>query len=196
MGVKNDSPSYKFLNIKEGKLKLKEGDEIKTYASIEGRIKRVEFSIEEYAGVMYEKAKILITDDADVYVLQMNTSSGYFRGLFNSLKTSLNPHGFIEITPSYKKGDNGNPKTTCFVKQSGQNLKHAFTKDNIASSDFPPIITSIHKGKTIYDDTEQILYWKNWINDTFNKGYEPKPIEKEDRELTPIEKEIADDLPF
>ena len=196
MALKNDSSNYTFLNIKEGRLKLKDGDDVKTFTSIEGRIKRVEFSIEEYEGTMYEKAKIHITDDADVYVLQMNTNSGYFRGLFNSLKTSLNPYGFIEITPSYKKCENGNPKTTCFVKQSGENLKHAFTKENSGKGEYPQVETSVYDGKTTYNSTAQILYWKDWINKTFNSGYDIKPIEKTDRELTPIEKEIVDDLPF
>jgi hypothetical protein len=189
-GLKESTGSLTFVNIKEGNLVVKQQDgTLKAYRQLGGCIKKISFSIEEYEGRKYEKAKILIDNVGEGYLLQMRTDSGYFRGFCNSLKSSTNPKGELEISPSYKKQDGKNPQTTCFVSQNGKALKHAFTKDNMG--DLPALKTTEFKGETHYDNTDQINYWKKWLLEIFND---------DSTSSTPMDAsnitEPIDDLPF
>ena len=161
MGLNNNDNKATFVNISEGRLYTKEKDKERQYfTDIDGTITKVEFKDEEYQGQQFEIAKITLVDKDDRYILQMRTDSGYFRGFCNSLKSSPNPTERINIAPSSKEKD-GKPQTTCFVKQYGRALKHAHTMDNMG--DLPQVKQVTFKGKTQWDGTEQINYWKNWL---------------------------------
>jgi len=191
MGLKDARSSYTYVNIKQGQLVVKVDNEVKTYRSIEGVIKKVEFVMEEFEGRKIEKAKFLIDDVGDWYILQMRTDSGYFRGFVNSLRSSSKPKGLLEVIPNIKKVDGKNPQTTCFVFQEGNALKHYFTKD--FNGDYPELEKKEIKGQIVYDNYNQIQYWKKWLNEVFNStstSADITPTEVSDNE------EIVDDLPF
>ena len=89
-----------FLNIKEGKLVSKnESGEIQTHDGVKGTLVKIDFVTDEYEGRNFEKARIMIKYQEDVYLLQMKLDSGYFRGFCNSLKSG-NPKEEIYIKPS------------------------------------------------------------------------------------------------
>ena len=173
-----------YLNInKEGKLyrKNKEGN-IETYASLKGRLTGVELYTDET--YKKEKIKLFVSSDEN-YILQMNVDSGYFRGFCNSLKSG-NPKNEITITPFSKIGEKGVAQTTCFVNQDGKFLKHYFSKSfNGTANDILPELKSFEfKGETKFDNTEQLKYWKNWLQNLFTETSE------EDEEL------VTEKLPF
>ena len=167
-GLKENNGSITFLNIKEGRLNVKQPNgSIKAYGSIGGVVTKVSFSKDQFEGKEYERAKIIITNGEERYMLQMNTESGYFRGFCNSLRSASDLHGEVEISPSYKKEGNSNPQTTCFIKQYDKTLKHRFTKDNMG--DFPELKIIERDGKRFFDNSGQIEYWKKWLLDTYGE---------------------------
>jgi len=187
----NTSEKVTYVNIKEGKLVVKQSDKtLKEYKAIEGVIRKVVFNQEEFDGKKFERAKFYINAVGEMLILQMRTDSGYFRGLCNSLRSSNAIKQMLEIQPYYSKQD-GMPKTTCFVIQNGTALKHFFNKNNLG--DFPQLETHEFKGQTMYDGTKQIEYWKNWLNQTFTETSE---LQKQIFETEPQISAATDDLPF
>ena len=188
---KNQNLNATYVNIKEGSLVTKTKDGIiESYDSLEGVIEKVEFLTEQYEGKNVEKAKFYINAIGEVFILQVKTNSGYFRGLCNSLASSLTPKDMLKIVPSFKKDDKGKPKSTCFVGQNGKFLKHAFTKENMGN--LPDLEKVTFKGEVQYDNTKQIDFWKNWLFDIYNfntKVVETAIIDEDDDDY-------IDDLPF
>lgn len=181
-----------YVNIKEGKLVVKQMDKtLKEYSSIEGTIRKVLFVDEEYNGNKFEKAKFYINTTQELLILQMRTDSGYFRGLCNSLKSSNYPKETIEVVPHFNNTD-GKSKTTCFVKQNGISLKHFFTKQNVG--EFPQLEVQEFKGKVIYDNSKQIAYWKNWLNQLFIETKEELKVNQKKLDFDSTSQ--IDDFPF
>ena len=155
-----------YLNIKNGKIVVKIDGVLTNFASVTGTIKSVRFEDGEYNGDKYELAKIFIDNGkGSDYCLQMKVDSGYFRGLCNSLRSSATPTAQVEITPTVRNNDKGKPQTTCFVSQSGKNLKYAFTVKDMG--ELPLLKVMDVKGKKVYDNTEQLNYWKEWLKKTY-----------------------------
>ena len=187
---KNQNLNATYVNIKEGALVVKTKDGIlESYDSLEGVIEKVEFITEQYEGKNIEKAKFYINAIGELFILQIKTNSGYFRGLCNSLANATSPKGMIKIVPSLKKDDKGKPKSTCFVGQDGKFLKHAFTKENMGG--LPDLDKVTFKGEVQYDNTKQIEFWKNFLNDIYNSS--SKSIEIDNTE---DDEDYIDDLPF
>lgn len=201
MGLENNSGGGTFVNIKEGKLYTsKKGEDKKFFDAIRGTIVSVKFEQDSFDGTAFEKATFTIADGNDKYLLQMRTDSGYFRGLCNSLKSG-NPTERTKFTPSYKKEEGETPKTTFFVEQNGKTLKHTHTRDNVG--DLPPLEQVTFKGKTQWDGSNQIVYWKDWLNsiewehELFSDGNEKSnEYVKEEAYSATLNPEIIDDLPF
>jgi hypothetical protein len=186
---KNQNLNATYVNIKEGSLVVKTKDGIlETYDSLEGIIEKVEFLTEEYEGKKIEKAKFFVNAIGEVFILQVKTNSGYFRGLCNSLASATAPKELLKIVPSLKKDDKGKPKSTCFVGQNGKFLKHAFTKENMG--ELPDLEKVTFKGEVQYDNTKQIEFWKNWLSDIYNTNSIVLENNIEDDD------EYVDDLPF
>lgn len=186
---KNQNLNATYVNIKEGSLVVKTKDGIlETYDSLEGVIEKVEFLTEEYEGKKIEKAKFFVNAIGEVFILQVKTNSGYFRGLCNSLASATAPKELLKIVPSLKKDEKGKPKSTCFVGQNGKFLKHAFTKENMG--ELPDLEKVTFKGEVQYDNTKQIEFWKNWLLDIYNTNSIVLENNIEDDD------EYVDDLPF
>lgn len=200
MGLENNSGKLTFVNIKEGKLYIKPKDsEVQFFDALSGVITKVEFANETYEGNTFERARITILDGEDKYLLQIRTDSGYFRGFCNSLRMG-NPTEKIRCAPSYKKEEGENPQTTFFIQQNGTTLKHYSTMEH--PEDVPQITKVKFKGKDVWDGTEQIEYWKNWLKSiqweheviAGGNGVQQKPPQHipEANDIT----EPIDDLPF
>lgn len=180
-----------FLNIKEGKLvSKKETGEIETYDGVIGTLTRIEFVKDEYEGRSFEKARITMRHKDEVYMLQMKLDSGYFRGFCNSLKSG-NSKEEIYIKPSLTKDEQGRNNATCFVKQGNSFLKHAYTKNNMG--DLPELKVVNFGGKTLYDNTEQVAFWKKWLDSVINTN--SNPTQEPSQNIEQIN-DFDDDLPF
>ena len=189
--VNEEKKGVIFLNIKEGKLvSKKENGETESFDGVRGTLIKIEFVKDEYEGRTFEKARIMIKYQDDVYLLQMKLDSGYFRGFCNSLKSG-NPKEEIYIKPSLSKDEQGRNNATCFVKQGNSFLKHAYTKNNMG--DLPELKVVNFGGKTLYDNTEQVAFWKNWLDSVINTK-DNETIENNQN----IEEsnDFNDDLPF
>jgi len=197
MGLNNNMDRPTYVNISKGRLFTKEKDKLPVYfTDIDGTITGVSFEENDFKGDKFEIVKFKISDNGDNYILQMRTDSGYFRGLCNSLKSGI-PTERVNITPSYKEIDD-KPQSTCFVKQYGKVLKHTYTKDK--QGDFPQVEVVTFKGKTQYDGSAQIEFWKRWLN-SLNFKHEiiadaPMPQTDNKQEKTFIEVDESSDLPF
>lgn len=189
--VNEEKKGVIFLNIKEGKLvSKKENGETESFDRVRGTLIKIEFVKDEYEGRTFEKARIMIKYQDDVYLLQMKLDSGYFRGFCNSLKSG-NPKEEIYIKPSLSKDEQGRNNATCFVKQGNSFLKHAYTKNNMG--DLPELKVVNFGGKTLYDNTEQVAFWKNWLDSVINtKNNEPI----ENNQNIEESNDFNDDLPF
>lgn len=186
--VNEEKKGIIFLNIKEGKLvSKKENGELESYDGVRGTITKIEFVKDEYEGKEFEKARMTIRYGDDVYMLQMKLDSGYFRGFCNSLKSG-NPKEEVYIKPSLSKVD-GKNSATCFVKQGNTFLKHAYTRNNMG--DLPELKVINFGGKTLYDNSEQLDFWKKWLDSSINT--QSTIIENETIEQS---KDFDDDLPF
>jgi hypothetical protein len=187
---KNQNLNATYVNIKEGALVTKTKDGVlESYDSLEGIIEKVEFITEEYEGKKIEKAKFFVNAIGELYILQIKTNSGYFRGLCNSLASATAPKDMLKIVPSLKKDDKGKPKSTCFVVQNGKFLKHAFTKENMG--ELPDLDKITFKGEVQYDNTKQIDFWKTFLNDIYNLSLKSFQTDNTEDDETYI-----DDLPF
>jgi hypothetical protein len=186
---KSQNTSATYVNIKEGSLVVKTKDGVlENFDSLEGVIEKVEFVTDEYEGKKIEKAKFYVNAIGELFILQIKTNSGYFRGLCNSLASANAPKETVKIVPSLKKDEKGKPKSTCFVGQNGKFLKHAFTKDNMGG--LPNLEKITFRGETQYDNSKQIEFWKNWLTDIFNSNSIVLENNIEDDD------EYVDDLPF
>jgi hypothetical protein len=198
MGLENNNANATYVHISNGRLVVKQNGEQVFYDQLTGIITNVEFIIDEYNEKQYEVLRVTLIDDHDKYLLKIRTDSGYFRGFVNALKMA-NITQPIVISPSSKE-ENGKTRTTCFLRQNGKPLKHAFTKDNMG--DLPPVERIMVNGIEQWDSTKQLNYWKTWlmgITWQLNNEYQNKQ-ESVNTTITQDEfdamESIDDDLPF
>ena len=57
-GLKDNVVNVTFLNIRQGRIVVKEQGAIKEYGAVEGSIRKIQFVEEEYEGKKVEKARI------------------------------------------------------------------------------------------------------------------------------------------
>jgi hypothetical protein len=198
MGLQNNNTNGTYVHISNGKLVVKENGEQVFYDQLTGVITNVEFVIEEYNQKQFEVVRFTLQDGDDKYILKIRTDSGYFRGFVNALKMA-NITQPIVVSPSSKE-ENGKTRTTCFLRQNGKPLKHAFTKDNMG--DLPQVERVTLNGIEHWDSTKQLTYWKTWLmsitwqlnNENRHKqdGVNTTITQDEFNELDAID----DDLPF
>ena len=198
MGLQNNNSNGTYVHISNGKLVVKENGEQVFYDQLTGVITNVEFVIEEYNQKQFEVVRFTLQDGDDKYILKIRTDSGYFRGFVNALKMA-NIKQPIVVSPSSKE-ENGKTRTTCFLRQNGKPLKHAFTKDNMG--DLPQVERVTLNGIEHWDSTKQLIYWKTWLmsitwqlnNENRHKqdGVNTTITQDEFNELDAID----DDLPF
>lgn len=193
MGLQNNqNQRITFVNISKGKLYTKEKDKDAIfYTEIYAYITKVDFRQDEYNGQKFEVAEFNLLDNGEKYVLKLRTDSGYFRGLANSLKSG-NPKEKFVIIPNYKE-EEGKTKTTCFVKQNGNALKHAHTLNN--PGDLPPAEKLNFKGKEMWDSSKQTEFWKKFLT---NANWYQQQGQPQDEEIIPFEddEKYIEDLPF
>ena len=200
MGLnKEEGRQITFVGISEGKLYTKKkGEEKEFFGSLTGTITKVKFEKDTYEGKEFERAAIYMVDGDENFCLHIRTDSGYFRGFCNSLRSGW-PTKMLTVSAASKE-DGGKVQTTCFVKQGGASLKHFYTKDK--QGDLPQLKRVRYNGKDIWDGTEQIEFWKNWLlsipfkNELF-AGAEESQSKAASKE--PLSQEVEDaskDLPF
>lgn len=196
-GLKENSGNVTFVGITKGNLAVRQQDgTVKAYRSLGGIVKKVTFAMNtpRNGGNPFETANFLIDNNGEAYVLSLFVDSRYFLSLCNFLKNA-DLSREVEISPSEKTNEEGKKIQTCFVKQDDKNLRAAYTKDNLG--DMPQLEVRQENGKTVYDNSAQIQFWKQWLLSVL-KTDEPQTQSKAFNEpVTDTQaQQFVDDLPF
>lgn len=93
-------------------------------------------------------------DSADVYNLQLSYSNS-FATAFLKMLPNIDVTKEMKLSPSIKEVD-GKNKSSLFVNQDGQTIKHAYTREN--PKDMPDLEEILVKGQKMWDDTKRIAF--------------------------------------
>lgn len=118
---------------------------------------------------------ITLEDEEGRYILQMPYSSGYSSAFLKILPNVDLTHK-VKITPKLTM-DGTKKKTSLFINQRGQALKHAFTKDN--PNGLPELEQKKVKGKVVYDDSDIMEFLEKMVVDEILpklKGQQPAKV--------------------
>jgi len=149
-----------FVNIKKGELtvKTKEGA-VETYGSLTGMLTGIGISKQEFQGQQYDRLELSISDGLEIYELQMRFDSGYSRGFCYTIKNA-DLEKPIKFAPMYKEKD-GKKESWLFLSQFGKPLPRYYRKD--APNGLPPMKKVTVKGKEIWDNTDQLNFWREML---------------------------------
>ena len=210
MGLSNNSHgSTTFLNVIGGKLSRKvtkdtegavsrvnkKGDTVYElqWNSLTAKITDISIRVNEEFGDQWE---ITLRDVIDEYKLQIPISGRIANG-FTFRLPNVDFTQEVEINTFIDKND----KPVLLLKQNGQTVKSAYTKD--APNGLPQLESVIFKGKEQWDDTKQQAFIKNMVETTIiPKLKQSKPAEfaKEVKAPQIRDKQEpdnqGDDLPF
>lgn len=164
------------------------------YDFIDGVITAIEAKESTYG----KQWSITLMDSDETQVLQMNYSGGYAAAFLKTLP-NVNLTEKVKIIPKLTiEGEK--KKTTLFVSQHGQALKHYYTKDN--PNGLPELKKIKIKGKPAWDDSdlmeflEQMVYTKIIPQLKKTKPAITPVDEYEDEVKAEYEDEVKDDMPF
>lgn len=101
-------------------------------------------------------------DGGDIYHLQLSYSNSFATALLKMLP-NVDLTKEMKVQPSVKEVD-GKNKSSLFINQNGQSVKHAYTKD--APNGLPSMTQVIVKGEKIWDDTDRIEFLYQMVMDT------------------------------
>lgn len=92
--------------------------------------------------------------DKKIYSLQLPYSNSFATALLKILP-NVNLDEVMTLSPSVKMID-GKNRSTMFVNQNGNAIKHAYTKD--APNGMPDMVEITVKGQKVWDDTDRIEF--------------------------------------
>lgn len=158
------------------------------YKGWKGKITNIEIKEHKEYGKFWN---VTLTDEDGDAIIQMNYSSGYSAAFLKTLP-NIDLTKDVVFTPSMKmEGDK--KKTTIFLSQNGNPLKHAFTKDN--PNGLPQLRQQKVKGKMVWDDSDLMEFLENMVKTEIipklKKAHtEPSPVGADSQDAS------DDDLPF
>lgn len=130
----------------------------KYYESFTGKLVSLKITDGEYG----KQWVFGFQDKKDIYLLQLPFSNSYSKNILKMLPNAdLSKE--MKLSPQVKDVD-GKSKSSIFINQDGQALKHAFTKDN--PNGLPPMTQVTVKGSLVWDDTDQMVFLAKMANDT------------------------------
>jgi hypothetical protein len=126
-------------------------------------------------------------DSAEVYHLQLSYSNS-FATAFLKMLPNVDLTKEMKLSPSVKEVD-GKNKSSLFVNQDGNPLKHAYTREN--PNGMPDLKQITIKGQQMWDDTDRLAFLFAMVE----KDIIPK-LPKQEVSATPADKldEFASEL--
>jgi len=100
-------------------------------------------------------------DGEDVYHLQLSYSNS-FATAFLKMLPNVDLTQEMKVSPSVKMGDDGKNRSSLFINQNGNPVKHAFTKDN--PNGMPDMEQITVKGALVWDDTKRLAFLQNMVD--------------------------------
>jgi len=137
----------------------KNGKEVfeKYYDSFTGKL----VNIQTKDGAYGKSWIFSFVDKGDVYQLQLNYSNS-FATQFLKILPNIDLTKEMKVSPSVKIDEAGKKKSSLFVNQDGNALKHAYTRDN--PNGLPPMDQVKVKGVMQWDDSAQLAYLEEMVN--------------------------------
>lgn len=121
------------------------------YDSFTGKLINIRKRTEGKYGPQFE---FDFRDGGEVYTLQLSASNSYATNLLKILPNADLTQE-MKVQPSQKIED-GKTKSSLFVSQNGNTLKHAYTKEN--PNGMPPMEQITVKGQLVWDDTKRLEF--------------------------------------
>jgi hypothetical protein len=106
-------------------------------------------------------------DKADVYNLQLGYTNSFAKNIIKMLP-NVDLSKEMKISPMTKVEADGTKKSSIFINQNGNALKHFYTRDN--PNGLPPMTQVMVKGSLVWDDTDQMVF----LEDMVMKDIKPK----------------------
>lgn len=169
----------------------------KFYDSFTGKLESIKIKDGEYGKTW----NFGFRDGGELYILQLSYSNS-FSTAFLKILPNINLSKEMKVSPSVKEVD-GKNRSSLFVNQDGNVLKHAYTMEN--PNGMPDMEQITVKGELVWDDTKRMVFLQNMVETTiipkleelkatedFKKaetGIAPE-IEKSSGEINP------EDIPF
>lgn len=101
-------------------------------------------------------------DKEEVYHLQLSYSNSFATALLKMLP-NVDLSKEMKVSPSVKEVD-GKNKSSLFINQGGDTIKHAYTKDH--PNGMPEMVQKTVKGQLVWDDTDRIEFLYNMVATT------------------------------
>jgi len=102
-------------------------------------------------------------DSGEIYKLQLGYTNSFAKNIIKMLPNAdLSKE--MKISPQTKVEPDGTKKSSIFINQDRQALKHAYTRDN--PNGLPPMTQVTVKGTLVWDDTDQMVFLEKMVNDT------------------------------
>lgn len=108
----------------------------------------------------YGKSWIFEFNDGESTFLVQLPYSNTFAKAFLKMLPNIDVSKDMTLTPSSKLVD-GKPKSSLFIKQGDQNIKHAFTRENL--NGMPDLEEITVKGQKQLDDTKQLAFLEGMV---------------------------------
>jgi len=147
-------------------------------------------------------------DQEELYILQLSYSNS-FSTAFLKMLPNVDLTKEMKVSPSVKEVD-GKNRSSLFINQDGNVLKHAYTKDN--PNGMPDMEQVTVKGELVWDDTKRMEFLQNMVettiipklesmkaNETAEAGIAPEQAPAPtglQGEPAPAEEINPDDIPF
>jgi hypothetical protein len=152
-----------WIRIKDGKFVYWDGQKELFFDEMKGKILDYYLKVNEINGQEFEECIFTLMCDDEKYLLSFRVDSSYFRIFCNYLPNlNLNDNVLIKVKMDIVLGKK---KGAIFVKQLENWIKAYFVKDKMQDYPAPKMITLGEK--IIYDNTDQINYWKAYLNNRF-----------------------------
>lgn len=203
MGVGNNDRKFRYVNIKKGKIVIKEDGGIAEYGYIEGHLTDITIVEDEYKGKKYKKLCLELRDGIETFQLQMKLDSGYGRAFCCTIPNAdlSKP---IRITPTYKE-DGEKQESGLFMNQD-KPIKWAFTRE--VNNGRPDLEKITVRGEEMWDNTKQQAFYIDLLLNKIKPNLVhaaiagPAVIQDQEKErgitITSVAStsEYQDDLPF
>lgn len=136
-------------------------------------------------------------DKGELYTLQLSYSNSFATAFLKQLP-NVDLTKEMKVSPSTKEVD-GKNKSSLFINQDGQALKHAYTREN--PNGMPDMEQVTVKGELVWDDTKRIEFLENMVNTTIIPKLPPRETVPQSPTATgtsetPSGEINPDDVPF
>ena len=102
-------------------------------------------------------------DGDEVYHLQLSYSNS-FATAFLKMLPNIDVSKEMKVTPETSVGDDNKVKSSLFVSQEGNHIKHAYTKEN--PNGLPDMEQVMVRGEQQWDDTKRLAFLWDMVQQT------------------------------